>query len=189
MIAAALGGAILSPIQAAADPNLDLGVLQPVDPNRYGTYATYGAGGWQFVTPNGVRCRIMTVTRWGSASQATCWGANLPGISVGDNVNYAKAKGAYIDDPPQSTFGHADLDTFETYRSYEHRSTEEVDHVDPASYNPLPIGSKLTVDGTGAVVTCGLFAADRLSCTVSATVTPGWTTGFVLSPGGSRTFA
>lgn len=186
LVIAMLGAAALAAAPASADPAPDLRALQPVDSDGYYTYSTYGAGGWQFVTPDGVRCRIMTVTRWGSASQATCWGAKLP--RVDPDINYANAKGAYVDDPPRSTLGEGDLDNFETYRSYEHRSSEEVDHVDPASYHLLPAGRKLTAQGTETTVTCGALTADSVSCTVDATGAPAWTTGFVLSPEGGHTF-
>ncbi|MBS9533324.1 hypothetical protein KIH27_06935 [Mycobacterium sp. M1] len=183
-----VGGLLLNMGVAAAAPIPDLGALQPVNPDQFATYSTYGAGGWQFVTPNGVRCRIMTMTRWGSPPEATCWGADLPGTGAGSDVNYGSAKGAYGSDAPQAVLGHADLEKFETYRSYEHRSTVEVDRVDPASYNLLAAGSKITLDGTRATVTCGAPTDDSVACILNNTGEQTPSTGFVLSPQGSRSF-
>ena len=180
------GAGLICPAMAGADPAPDLGVLHPVDAGRYATYSTYGAGGWQFAAPSGVRCRIMTVTRWMSPSQATCWGPALPGVSPG--IDYAKATASWSNAPAGSVFGHAELDDFETYRSYEHRSGDVVDHVDPASYIPLNAGEKLTVEGTNSAVTCGVPGPNELTCTVTGTGPESYLTGFVLSPAGSRTF-
>ncbi len=174
---------------AAADPDgAELDALNSVTSDTFYTYSTYGAGGWQFVTPDGVRCRIMTVTRWQSPYSVTCWGAALPGVTAGANYVSLLAARTLIDPTPVAEFGTGDLDSFETYRSYEHRSGDTVDRVDPASYHLLPSGSKLVVTTESTILSCGVPGAQMLVCTIDYLSAAQDRIGFVLSPNGSRTF-
>lgn len=178
---AAVGLTLVTPAVAQASPGpADLAGLDAVDSSSFYTYATYGAGGWQFTTAGGVRCRIITVNRWSGPPRVDCWGA-LPGVA--DVQNHAFATYTYTDGivAPTAAFEEADLASFETYRSYDHRSGDDVDQVDPASYHLLSEGSKLVADPN---VTCGVVAEDQIVCTIGGT-TP---VGFVLSPRGSSTF-
>jgi hypothetical protein len=178
---------VLGPRIAHADPvGAELDPLFSVDANTFDTYRTYGAGGWQFVTPDGVRCRLMTYSRWQGPPSATCWGS-LPGVVNGTNYAYVQAFTEPTDPTPKSGLGTADLNDFETYRSVEHRSGSEVDRVDPASYPLLGPGQKLVVKAEGSVVSCGVVDAPTVICRIDGTFSP-MRTGFVLSPRGSRSF-
>ncbi|BBZ15157.1 hypothetical protein [Mycobacterium branderi] len=192
----ALCAGILAGPPAFGDPGTaELDGLAEVAAATYGTYATYGAGGWQFVTPDGVRCRIMTYMRWSGPPEAACWGT-LPGVASGENYAYALARdnvpGNFEPDRDGSQalsgFKHVpDLAVMETYRSYEHRGGDVVDNVDPNSYHLLGAGSKIFEKGPHANVTCGVKAADTI-CVVDSTTDDHWSRGFVLSPEGSHAF-
>jgi hypothetical protein len=190
-VATAVGvcSAMIAPLEAGASPDGgDLVGLRTVDSAIYGTYSTYGAGGWQFTTTDGVHCRIMTITRWQSPPAADCWGP-LPGVNGG--TNYAFAKGPWFgpQDYPRSGLDTRNLDDLETYRSYEHRSGPDVDKVDPASYRLLPTGSKLVVPDNDSSVNCGVPSDHNVVCTVVGSSENGpWQYGFTLSPQGSHAF-
>jgi hypothetical protein len=189
LTAAALCAGTLTAPQASASPDPGaLTALKPVDTDSYGTYSTYGAGGWQFTTADGVHRRIMTITRWQSPPTAYCWGS-LPGVA--GTTNYAFAKGPWFGptDNVRSGLDTTNLDDLETYRSYEHRSGSDVDRVDPASYHLLPTGSKIVAPEDTSAVTCGVPSDHDVVCTVAGTGTDGPRQyGFVLSPQGSRSF-
>lgn len=194
-VVAVCAGVVVSP-RAAADPGVaELDGLTAVDAASYGTYATYGAGGWQFVTPDAVRCRIMTYVRWSGPPEATCWGT-LPGVASGENYAYAFAWDSSTGNSgPDHAAPHAlsclkrvpDLGVMETYRSYEHRSGDVVDHVEPSSYHLLASGSNIVEKGPGANVTCGVKAPD-IVCVVDGAGGEHRSYGFVLSPDGSHAF-
>ena len=178
-------GMALSPV-AHSDPGLD--GLSQVDDKTFHTYATYGAGGWLFVAPGGIHCRIMTYMRWSGPPEVKCWGA-LPGVDSGENYAFAVAHRSYGDnsEAPSGLQKLADISSFETYRSYENRSGPNVDQVDPSAYHLLPSGSKLIAKGPGANVTCGVRALDTICVVESARDGEDWREGFVLSPNGSHT--
>lgn len=177
-----------APLTSAAPDLTDLSGLNPVATDTYGTYSTYGAGGWQFATPDGLHCRIMTVTRWGSPPKATCWGA-LPGVTGTTNTAFATAPWPGYGDQPKSGLDTVDLKDHETYRSYEHRSGDVVDQVDPASYHLLPVGSRLVLKDGDDTVTCGVPTQHTVLCSIDGTdsTTGPWQYGFVISPDGSHT--
>jgi len=187
--AAAVCAAMMAAPSAAASPGSEaLAGLKPVDAATYGTYSTYGAGGWQFTTADGVHCRIMTITRWQSPPTAYCWGM-LPGVT--GTTNYAFARGPWFgpNDNPRSGLDTRNLDDLETYRSYEHRSGPDVDKVDPASYPLLPRGSKIIVPERDSAVTCGVPSDRTVICTVTGPSDNGpWQYGFSLTPQGSHAF-
>lgn len=187
--AIAVCAALTAAPAAGAAPDADaLAGLKPVDTAAYATYSTYGAGGWQFTTTDGVHCRIMTITRWQSPPTAYCWGA-LPGVA--GTTNYAFARGPWFgpNDSPRSGLDTRNLDDLETYRSYEHRSGPDVDKVDPASYHVLSMGSKLLVPERDSAVTCGVPSDHTVVCTVAGPSDTGpWRYGFSLSPQGSYAF-
>jgi hypothetical protein len=194
-VVAVCAGVLVSP-RAAGDPGVaELDGLAAVDAAFYGNYATYGAGGWQFVTPDGVRCRIMTYMRWSGPPEAACWGT-LPGVASGENYAYAIARNNFRGnfgpdgDASQALSGLKrvpDLSGMETYRSYEHRGGDVVDHVDPNSYHLLASGSKIFEKGPHANVTCGVKAPATI-CVVDSATDEHWSYGFVLSPEGSHAF-
>jgi hypothetical protein len=194
-ILAVCAGVLASP-RAVGDPGVaELDGLAEVDTAAYATYATYGAGGWQFVTPDGVRCRIMTYMRWSGPPEATCWGT-LPGVASGENNAYAMAwNNSSGNSGPDHTAPHAlsglkripDLNVMETYRSYEHRGGDVVDHVDPNSYHLLASGSKIFEKGPGSNVTCGVKTRDTV-CVVDSAGDEHRSHGFVLSAEGSHAF-
>ena len=185
----AVCAATLTAPEASASPDPGaLTQLTAVDSQTFYTYSTYGAGGWQFTTADSVHCRIMTITRWQSPASATCWGP-LPGVTGTTNYAFARAPWFGPNDNPRSGLDTRNLDELETYRSYEHRSGDVVDKVDPASYHILPAGSKLVVAEGDSAVTCGVPSTHTVVCTVAGQSDNGpWQYGFTLSPQGSRAF-
>jgi hypothetical protein len=157
---------------ATADPGQlpDLSGFTPVDPDTYSTYYDYPTtGGAQFVTPGGYRCRITYTGRANPAFKAAmCWGS-LPGTSF----NYVGMSAALDSGPAQ--FSNGDSAGLEKYRKPPGDTAAVT--VDPDSYKPLPVGSKLTYPGSA---TCAV--ANALTVCVLGEH------GFVLDPNGSQTF-
>ncbi|TDH52057.1 hypothetical protein [Mycobacterium talmoniae] len=170
---------VVSPPAGWGDPGQfpDLNSYVQVDPAPFETYTTYGSDGRgvQFSTPGGYRCRMIKNVRGGWMS-VSCWGS-LPGTSqnlvTGGDMSPAR-------------FSTVDLAAQETYQRYE--GTEPHTYtVNPDDYKPLPSGSKVTKQGTGAQSgTCGVDAA-MTACEIEGGPT-GERHGFVLSPQGSSTF-
>ncbi|WP_078329308.1 hypothetical protein [Mycobacteroides salmoniphilum] len=178
-------GIAFSPV-AHSDPGLD--GLSQVDDKTFHTYSTYGAGGWLFIAPGGFHCRIMTYMRWSGPPEAKCWGS-LPGVDSGENYAFAIAHRSSGDnsEPLSGVQKLADISGFETRHVYSYEPRQGPDLVDPSAYHLLPSGSKLSAQGPGANVTCGVRALDTICVVESTNDGENWREGFVLSPNGSHT--
>ncbi|EFV14999.1 hypothetical protein [Segniliparus rugosus] len=171
--------------QAVAVPQFpDLDGYAAADVKDYETYHTYGVNGVQFVTQDGVRCRMPTYSR-GPAYWAKCWGP-LPGVSHGENAVIAPDTSTGSDG--QRSFGTAlkktDLAGFETANQLEGPGHFVQRPIDPDSYHLLAPGRKLEVGSAEFGATCAVGEAGMVACVAH------WSGdyGFVLSREGSWTF-
>lgn len=166
---------LLAAPSVTADPARfpDMNRFTEVDPAPYNTYGTYPTTtGVQFTTPGGYRCR-MTFTGKANAWSADCWGA-LPGTTF----NHVMVTTWY--QSPPAEFSNVDLADMETYTEMGREHTEKKS-IDPASYKPLPAGSKIVWE---KALTC-VVEQDVTACRLGNDAD---SHGFVLSPQGSEAF-
>lgn len=161
---------------AAADPDFpDLSSYSAVAADAYIAPMGYGNGGVRFSTPDGLHCALIRNVR-GGWSSASCTG-NLPGITGFNAVTASSSS--------QGTWSKQDLSKPETYQSL-NTDGWHTTAVDPASYRPLPAGSKIEYeDGT-----CAVDATGQTACIVTGSqyVPPLPDHGFILKPDGSQHF-
>jgi hypothetical protein len=175
--AAVLVGAMMMapiPMAAAAPPNFpDLNAFHAVNPDDYSAEHGYATEGVRFGTPDGVHCSVSHNSR-GSESVASCRG-ELPGAGGATGVLAT----SYV----PTVWQQIDLSQPEMYLEMEDHGLRDVP-VDPASFQILPAGSKITF----ANVTCAVGDAQLTACIITSAA-PGLVDhGFVLQPGGSSTF-
>ncbi|KRQ28152.1 hypothetical protein BKG80_06620 [Mycobacteroides chelonae] len=162
--------------RAGADPNFpNLAPYRAVDASIYFAPFGYGNAGVRFSTPDGLHCALIKNGR-GGWSSAGCTG-NLPGIA---GVNAVRA-----DTSGRGTWTQIDLNKPETYQVLDSDGWHDKP-VDPASYRPLPAGSKIVYDE----ISCGVDDSSQTACIVSGEQfdPPRPDHGFVLKPEGSWHF-
>lgn len=166
--------AALPAVAAATPPSFpDLAALQAVDADAYEAPHGYATEGLRFATPDGLHCSLSHNTR-GGESVTSCRG-EIPGAGGATGV----LSTSYV----PTVWQQVDLSHPEMYLEMADHGLRDVP-VDPESFKPLPVGSRIVF----ANITCGVTDAPLTACVI-ASVTPGLVDhGFVLQPGGSATF-
>ncbi|MFV8310366.1 hypothetical protein [Mycobacteroides chelonae] len=181
--AAVAAGATVFAAQAYAEPSIpSLDGYTAVEPTAFETYSAYATTGVQFLTPDGLRCRITSNSR-ATGVDGTCWG-KLPGVAGDENVAAVS-----LNTPTASLTHMADLGQQEIVARPD-ASPAGPAPVDPSAYRPLTSGQKITygLKGTDKVITCGVSEQRETICLLPNNFTGDGPHGFVLSPAGSRAF-
>ncbi|MGL6234261.1 MAG: hypothetical protein ACRC20_02850 [Segniliparus sp.] len=184
LVLTAIFGSLAAP-NAAAHPEFpDLDGYAAVDAKSYETYQTYGVRGVQFVTQEGVRCRMPTYSR-GPAFWARCWGP-LPGVEHGENAVSAPdiSTGADGQHSFGATLKEVDLAGFEQVTEPDGSGQFTKRSIDPSAYRLLTPGHKIELGSEQFGAACAVGDAGMIACVAH------WSgdSGFVLSPDGSWTF-
>ncbi|MEU9804566.1 hypothetical protein [Mycobacterium sp. NPDC050853] len=169
--------------QASADPAVpNLDGYAPVEATAFETYSAYATSGVQFLTPDGLRCRITSNSR-ATGLDGTCWG-KLPGVAGDENIAAVS-----LNTPAASLTHMPDLGQQEIVARPD-ASPAGPAPVDPSAYRPLTPGQKITygLKTTDKMITCGVSDQRETICILPNNFTGDGPHGFVLSPTGSRAF-
>ncbi|MGH3725095.1 MAG: hypothetical protein ACRDUS_13360 [Mycobacterium sp.] len=169
--------------QASADPLIpNLDGFAPVEPTAFETYSAYATSGVQFLTPDGLRCRITANSR-ATGVDGTCWG-KLPGVAGDENVAAVS-----LNTPTASLSHRPDLSQLDVVDRPD-ASAAGPAAIDPSAYRPLTPGQKITygLKSTDKVITCAVSDQRETICILPNNFSGGGPHGFVLSPSGSRAF-
>ncbi|MUM17898.1 hypothetical protein FZI91_01945 [Mycobacterium sp. CBMA271] len=175
--------AIVFPGQASADPSMpSLDAYSPVEASAFETYSAYATSGVQFLTPDGLRCRITANSR-ATGVDGACWG-KLPGVTRDENIATVS-----LNTPTASITRRDDLSQLEVVDRPD-ASAAGPAAIDPGAYRPLAPGQKITygLKSTDKVITCGVNDQRETICVLPNNFTGEGPHGFVLSPSGSRAF-
>ncbi|OHU22357.1 hypothetical protein BKG76_17995 [Mycobacteroides franklinii] len=176
-------GATVFAGQASADPPVpNLDGYAPVEATAFETYSAYATSGVQFLTPDGLHCRITANSR-ATGVDGACWG-KLPGVTGDENfatvsLNTSTASLSHMPDlGQQEIIARPDA------------SPAGPASIDPSVYRPLAPGQKITygLKGTDKVITCGISEQHETICVLPNNFSGGGPHGFVLSPAVSRAF-
>ncbi|MFA4082875.1 hypothetical protein [Mycobacteroides salmoniphilum] len=181
--AAVMACATVFAVQASAEPlapNLD--GYTPVEPTAFETYSAYATTGVQFLTPDGLRCRITSNSR-ATGLEGTCWG-KLPGVAGDENIATVS-----LNTPAASLTHMPDLGQQEIVARPD-ASPAGPAPVDPSAYRPLAAGQKITygLRATDKMITCAVSDQRETICVLPNNFTGDSPHGFVLSPVLSRAF-
>ncbi len=181
--AVVVAGATVFAAQASAEPSVpNLDGYAPVEPTAYETYSAYATTGVQFLTPDGLRCRITSNSR-ATGLDGTCWG-KLPGVAGDENIATVS-----LNTPAASLTHMPDLGQQEIVARPD-ASPAGPAPVDPSAYRPLTSGQKITygLKATNKMITCGVSDQRETICILPTNFTGDSPHGFVLSPILSRAF-
>lgn len=180
--AVAAAGAVFAG-QASADPQVpNLDGYTAVEATAFETYSAYATSGVQFLTPDGLRCRITSNSR-ATGVDGACWG-KLPGVAGDENIASVSlnAQTASLSHMP-------DLGQQEIVARPD-ASPAGPAAIDPTVYRPLSPGQKITygLKATDKVITCAISEQRETICVLPNNFSGDGPHGFVLSPTGSRAF-
>ncbi|ALR12661.1 hypothetical protein [Mycobacteroides saopaulense] len=181
-VAVVVGAAIFAG-QAAAEPAVpNLDGYTSVEPTAFETYSAYATSGVQFLTPDGLHCRITANSR-ATGVDGACWG-KLPGVPGDENIASVS-----LNAPTASLTHMPDLGQQEIVARPD-ASPAGPAAIEPGAYRPLTAGQKITygLKATDKVITCGVSEQRETICILPNNFTGDGPHGFVLSPTGSRTF-
>ncbi|SKG55590.1 Uncharacterised protein [Mycobacteroides abscessus subsp. bolletii] len=169
--------------QAAADPpppNLD--GYTAVEATAFETYSAYATSGVQFLTPDGLHCRITANSR-ATGVDGACWG-KLPGVSGDENLATVSLTTSTASLTHMPDLGQQEI------VARPDASPAGPAAIDPSMYRPLSPGQKITygLKATDKVITCAVSEQHETTCVLPNNFTGSGPHGFVLSPTGSRAF-